>query len=379
MTTEGKKSKTKKVWTIILIVILLLVLIIFLGINGYVEGIVKDKVDTQLNKNPKSLYHISYEDLDLNILSGSVSIKNIAIVPSDSARELLDSGLIRNIVHTQVELFKIKRLKIFDFISDKNVDISKVIVKNTNIEYLINPDAEKPEKKKKEQSEKIFPNTLNRVSIGDFEIINSTFLLSNYQQKDEYLFEIDSLSIFIKDLLMDSNTVVNTIPLNFSDININTKHFALKSMKYYSISTEGIGFNVQDTTLTLNHFKLIPKYSRDEFNQMIQYNDDLFSISTEKVVLNGLSISEIEKSESFNLNSVVVHQPEISIYRDKRLPDAPFKYKSLITSAVKKIPVSVIIDTIQILNGKLLYEEMHDLTDKPGKVFFDPLFFSSIS
>jgi len=81
---------------------------------------------------------------------------------------------------------------------------------------------EKPEKKKKEPTGKLFPNVLNRVSIGDFEFINATFLLSNCQQTDEYLFEIDSLSIIIKDVYMDSSTIANPIPLNFSDIDINT-------------------------------------------------------------------------------------------------------------------------------------------------------------
>jgi len=373
MVAAGKKSKTGRIFKIILIIILVLLLVIFFGINSYVEGIVKDKVDTELNKNPKSLYHITYEDLSLNILTGSVSIKNIVITPTDSARQLVDSGLLRSIVHTQVELFRIKQLKIFDFINDKNVDISKVIVKNTTTELLVNPDVEKPEKKKRKNSEKIFPNTLKRVNIGDFEFINSTFSISNNQQKDEYLLELDSLSIIIKDVFIDSSTVGNPIPLNFSDINIKTEYFSLKSMKYYSISTSGIEFNVNDTTLTLNQFKLIPKHSRDEFNKMIKFNDDLFSVSTDKVVLNGLSLSEIENSESINLNSVVIYEPKIDIYRDKRLPDAPFKKKKLITSAILSIPFPIYIDSVLVKDGKLTYDEMHGSMDYPGEVFFESL------
>ncbi|MCD4731066.1 MAG: hypothetical protein K8R74_10720, partial [Bacteroidales bacterium] len=377
MASKEKKSKTKKVLAIISIIFLLLILAIFFGTNSYVESIVKNKLDTQLNENQSSLYHISYEDLDLNILTGSVSIKKIAIIPTDSAIQLVDSGFMRNVAWTHVERFKIKRLKIFDFIADKNLDISKVIVENTRIEYLINQDVEKPEKKEKEPTDKLFPNVLNRVSIDDFEFINATLLLANFEHTDEYLFEIDSLTIIVKDVYMDSNTLANPIPLNFSDIDINTKLFALKSMKYYSISTSGIGLNVNDNTLTLNQFKLIPKYSRDEYNQQIQYNNDLFSIETEKVVLRGLSLSEIEQSESINLNSVIVYKPVIEIYRDKRLPDAPFKKKKLIAGMIKSIPLNINVDTLKVENGKLTYEEMLDLTDKPGKVFFDPLFLTA--
>jgi hypothetical protein len=384
MSSKGEKSKTRKVLKIILITFLLLLLVIFFGINSYVEGIVKNKIDTQLNKNPNSLYHISYEDLDINILTGSLSIKNVLIQPSDSAKQMIKSGLLRSIVSTHVEFFKVKRLKIFDFITDKNVDISKVIVENTKTEYLVNPEVvpkaslwEKHKKKRKGASGKLFSDVLNRVNIGDFEFKNATFLLANYEHTDEYLFEIDSLTIIVKDVYMDSSTIANPIPLNFSDIDINTKFFALKSMKYYSISISGIGFNVDDTTLTLDQFRLIPKYSKEEYNQQIQYNNDWFSIETEKVVLNGLSLSEIEKSESIDLNSVVIYKPDIKIYRDKRLPDAPFKKKKLITGMVKSIPLNIDIDTLKVLDGKLVYEEILDLTDKPGKIFFDPLFLTA--
>ncbi len=274
-------------------------------------------------------------------------------------------------------LFKIKHLKIFDFINDKNVDISKVIVENTKTELLTNPDVKKNKRQKKESSIKLFPNTLNRLSIGDFEIINATFFIANTQQTDEYLFEIDSLSIVVKDIYIDSSTVASPIPLNFSDININTKHFALKSMKYYSISTAGIAFDESENTLILNQFKLIPKYSRDEFNQMIQYNNDLFSINTEKVILNGLNLNELEKNKFISLSLVEVHKPLIDIYRDKRLPDAPFKKKKLITSAIKSIPVPIHVDSIKVFQAQLTYDEMHDLTDVPGRVFFDPLYLTA--
>lgn len=374
MPTKGKKSKGKKTLKIFLLVFILLILIIFLGINNYLENIIKDKVDTQLNNNPHSLYQVSYNDLDLNILSGSVSVKSILIQPSDSATMMVNNGLLGSFINMEIEQFKIKHLKIFDFISDKNVDISKVILKNVNVKYIVNPDAEKHKIEKTGNSNEIFPDVLNKVYIADFEFLNTTFQMANYKQPNDYLFEIDSLSITVANIFMDDKTIKNTIPIDFSSIEINTQLFSTKSMKYYSISTSGIGFNAKDTTLTLNAFKLTPKYNRDEFNKKIKYNDDLFSISTEKIVLNSLDLNKIKHSKLINFKSVIVYKPIISIYRDKRLPDAPFKKKKLITSMVMSIPVSIDIDSLKVLDGKLTYEEMHKSVDQPGKVFFDPLF-----
>ncbi|MEZ5196040.1 MAG: hypothetical protein R2764_06460 [Bacteroidales bacterium] len=377
MSSKKKKSKGRKTLLIILSIALLLLLILFTGVNAYLENLIKNKIDSQLNKNPKSLYHIMYEDLDLNIMSGSVTIKNISIQPSDSASWMLNNGLLGSLFKSSIEEFIIKHLKIFDFVSDRNIDISKIILNNATTKYIVNPNAKKTDKKDKNTNQNIFPEILNKLKVDDFEFQNTTFQMAHYNNTDEYLFELDSLSINISDIYIDSTTASKTIPLNFSSIEINTQMFELKSMKYYSISTSGIDFNLNDTTFTLNAFKLTPKYPRDEFNTMIKYNDDLFSVSTEKIVLNGLNINKIEQSKLLNFNSVNVYNPVIGIYRDKRLPDASFKKKKLITSIVKSIPIAIEVDTLKILNGQLTYEEMHNTTDKPGKVFFNPLFLTA--
>ena len=373
MALKKKKPKGKKIAKIILIIILLVYLIIFLGINSYIEGIIKSKVDTQLNNNPKSLYQISYEDLDLNILSGSISIKNILIQPSDSATWMLNNGIVGSVLSSHIELFKIKRLKIFDFISDNDIYISKVILENATTKQITNPKAEKSKKTEKSKNRNRFPEVLNKISIDDFQFKNATFKIANYEQVDDYLFEIDSLSISISDVYIDDKTIQNTIPLSFSKIEIIAHLLSVKSMKFYSISTSGIDLNVQDTSITLKSLSLTPKYSRDEYNKIIKYNDDLFSINTEKIVLKGLDLNKIKQSELINFNSVDIYSPVISIYRDKRLPDAPFKKKKLITSLLLSIPKSIDIDTLRVKNARLSYEEMHNTIDTPGKVFFEPL------
>jgi len=371
-----KKSKKAKLFKIILISLVSLVLVIFI-INIILGEIVESKIDTLLNENRSRLYSISFDDLNFNILTRSASFKNIAVIPTETARQLVDEGVIRSMVITHVELFKVKRLKVFSFISDKNVDIPKVIFEDIKTELLINPEVNPPENIKDDASAKIFPDVLNRVSIGVFEFRNVTFLMSNVQLPEEKIFQTDLSSIVVKDIFLDKATFDNPIPVKFSDIYIKTKYFSLRSMKYYSMSASGIGYSVPDTTVTLDQFKLIPKYSRDEYNQLIKYNDDLFSISTEKVVLNGFNISEFLKNESINLDSVVILHPEIEIYRDNRLPDPPFKKKKLIASMVKSLPLNIKVETLQIKDGKLVYEEMLDLTNKPGKVFFDPLFLTA--
>ncbi|MCD4674586.1 MAG: hypothetical protein K8S18_01130, partial [Desulfobacula sp.] len=105
--------------------------------------------------------------------------------------------------------------------------------------------------------------------------------------------------------------------------------------------------------------------------------NDLFDIKTEKIEFRGLNLYELEFNKQIYLNALNIFKPEIQIYRDKRLPDPPFKHKAMIAGLLQKIPFEVRIDTLNLKNGKLVYEEMFDLTDQPGEVHFNPLFITA--
>ena len=142
-------------------------------------------------------------------------------------------------------------------------------------------------------------------------------------------------------------------------------------MKFYELSTTGIDLNMADTIIVVNNFRFLPKYSRKEYNRRLKYENDLFSIKTKSVTFNGLDLDELLSFKSgIELNSIVVQSPDIVIYRDKNLPDPPYKYHPLLAGLIKKIPVPFIADSVLIKDGNLVYAEKQKHTETPGKVSF---------
>ena len=375
MKNYNKTSKARKI-IYITIGVLVFLLIAVIGFNMYVEKLIRTEVMSQINQNPESLYKINFEDIDIGILRGNLVIKKIEVNPRESAIEKLDKGEIKTLVSSRIDIFQIKRLKIFEFILNKNIIINQIKVENAEINYLINPGVEIQKKNNTLILHNIFSDKFNGADIRDLEIKNATLKFLSNKNPDESLFEVDSISIAFKDIVMNKETLKKPIPVSFSDFTLNTKHFSLKALEYYDIYTSNVSFNVDDTCLVINNFRLEPKYSKEEYNKLIKFENDWFSISTDKIVLNGLSLKELEFNDIFRINSIDIINPDIEIYRDKRLPDPPFKYKPLIASIIKKIPYTISVDTVLIKNGKLVYQEMHDLTNEPGEVDFDPLYIS---
>lgn len=377
MTKRNKISKAKKITAISLGALLLLIIIAVISLNKYLEYLVEAEINNQINQKAGSLHKIQFEDVNVGIIRGLFSLKNLTVKPIESAIDSIEQAKIKTLVSSRIELFQIKGLKIFTLLINKKIEIKQIRIEGVETNCLINPEVNKSKNKDTLKLSDVFSDKFNGVNIRDIEIKNVSFKLSDYKNINDPLFEIDSASVIGKDIVINEKTLQKPIPVSFSDLDLDVKLFSLKTLKYYDIYSSNLHFNMDDTTLAIDSFRLKPKYSREEYNERIKYENDWFSISTAKVLLKGLNLKKLESDKIFNLSSIEIIKPDIEIYRDKRLPDPPYKYKPLIASIIRKIPFIINIDTLMIKNGELVYQEMQDLTDMPGEVNFDSLYISA--
>lgn len=347
-----------------------------LSVNFILENLVKKEVYSQLSNRPDNLYDLQFDEVKINIFTGTLKVINLSVSPSDSANKMLRKGKIKKLLRSNIPVFKVNRLNILEFLKNKFIHIQEVDVTGFTLDYLVNTNVTEPERKNTFVLHDIFSDNFKGANIEVINLNADIINLYKVDKEDTSFFEIDSVSIAIDNINIDPETLKNPIPIEFSDVRISTGHFSINSMKFYTISTSEIHFDVQESSMEIDGFKLTPKFSKTEFNQEIRYNTDWFSISTEKIKFNGLSVDELVIDDLLEFNSIEIEGPVIEIYRDKRLPDAPFKYKPLLAGMVHKIPLAIHIDTITISKGRLQYEEQTDASDQPGMVFFDPLHIS---
>lgn len=367
-----KLSKRKRRFYIILSSILIVLYIGAISFNFFLERLVKKEIISQINNNPHGLYQLTFEEISIKAFRGHLIIKNLNFIPSDSALQLLNEGKIKKLIHSNIPEFRIKSLSVFDFIINKKIEVGAILIEGIQVDYLINTNVVEAEKKNTFVLTDAFSESFTGASIGKIQI-NTEELRFHSVNTDENLFSIDSVSLAVESVKINQETLKLPIPVVFSDIRINTRHFMLSSMEHYRIGTEDVQFNVQDSSLTIQGFKLIPKHSREEYNKIIKYNNDWFSINTTSITFKGLSVDELEFNDVLSFESVEVKEPVIEIYRDKRLPDAPFKYKALLGGMIKAIPIDINIDTLIVSDAKLKYEEQTESSNEPGLVFFNPL------
>ncbi|RLD59915.1 MAG: hypothetical protein DRJ05_05675 [Bacteroidetes bacterium] len=368
---KKKKRKQKKLWIIGTIV--LTTAIVLIGINSFLGLKIKSVVESEINKNPESDYSISYNNIGVNIYTGSIHLKNLVIEPRREKVDSLTSKKNELFFSLTVQSFKINGVWIFNFIKTGKLLIENIKANNINIEVLIGKSTKQDKPLKKQETLNILTDRFRGILVNNVHLNNLSLKVIDINKQKKPLLDLHSLSFAISDVLYDSTTALKPIPVSMESLNLKTKEFTYNSLEYYTISTSGFNFTLEDSTLKILNFKLTPKYSKEGYNKKIKYENDLFSINTKEIIMHKIHLQKLFYNKVFYSPKFEIIKPDIDIYRDKRLPASPYKYKPLLASIIKKIPVPLTIDTITIKKGKLVYGEMHSVTNKPGEIVFNDL------
>lgn len=139
-----------------------------------------------------------------------------------------------------------------------------------------------------------------------------------------------------------------------------TNHFTWHNLSYSNKLRE----------LSLDSFSYTPVASRDEFIAAHPYQTDYIQARTGRIQIKNIDHRLYFSDSTLDIHSILIQDPSINVYRDKRPPFQHGIYKPLPTGLIKKIPFPISIDTIGIQNMSARYSELSAKTGKTGTVPF---------
>jgi hypothetical protein len=184
-------------------------------------------------------------------------------------------------------------------------------------------------------------------------------------KKDGTIFELKNISLGGNDFIFDSSDrrhIIRQIRYNPSlfvkDINLARKN------DLYEMAAFGIGFENKGRQLSLDSFYYHPVMDRDSFNRMHAFQKDYIQAKTGRIIIRELDIEKLLADTSFRASAIEIKNPDISIYKDKRLPFDFSEIKPLPVDMLKNLKIKVELDSILVRNGYIQYSEHNPKTDK---------------
>ncbi len=335
-------------------IILACITVLLLLLNFGVSYWVTKKLPKVLKSEKDFPYNISYQDIDVRLISGSITIHNAYIAPKDSLNTKPNKGTFGKVKQIDVEQFNLWALLWENHIKVKNIiiDTPEVILYH------------KDKKNNTQQNDfiKSFENTITtkRIAIkkGKLRILDS---LQNVTANASNInFEINNTTI-------DSASVTKEIPVRYRNYSFSCDSIFYQVNEFYNITLAHIENSGE--TFSVSEFKLIPQQNRKQFNQMIPVERDQFTLSAKKI--------DIPKNDwGYKNDTLFVHAPKLSIeemdaniYRGKMVKD-DLKTKKLYSQMLRELDFDLKIDTLMLKNSTVVYEEQLSYDKVSGKVSF---------
>lgn len=346
-------------WKKIVIFVLSLLALIFV-LNIGLSFWIKKELPTIINKNNDSPYHITYKTIDIALLSGTILINDITIVPKKVINETSDkTGLFVTISDVDI-----KGISIWSFLFNKKIKASKLVISQPEI--ILYKHDEKALNNSKSIHESVVKPFKNTISVSDIELENANLKIISTKTNLPSLV-VNNLSLELNDVVLDDETIKEKIPFNYNDFHFSCDSIYFRANEFYHMKATTIQSTKSD--LKIENFKLIPEYSRAEFVRKIPVEKDIYSTSIKSISLKDMDWGFEEDDFYFHSKNIVLDSVYANIYRSK-IPTDDLSKKPLYNKLLREIPFKLQVDSLQVRESILEYEEEKTFEKGAGLLSF---------
>ncbi|MEL1243636.1 hypothetical protein AAEO56_05140 [Flavobacterium sp. DGU11] len=348
--------KTLKKIAIGILALLLLVIVGSYGVSYWIS----QKLPSIIRNEKDFPYNVSYEDLDVDLLSGSFTMKNAYIAPKDSLEAKLQEG-----AYGKIKSISVERFNLWALLKDNRIKVKKVIIDTPDVTLY-------PRKKKYNPNEDLKPFK-NAITTGSVEIRHGNFRMLDTLKG--YTLKASDINFELFNIKIDSVTLDENIPVRYRDYKFSCDSLFYRVDGFYNITADK--FTSSDSAIAITNFKLVPKQDRVQFTKMMPKEKDQFAIVAEKINVPNADWGFINDTLYVHSPEMVLEKVNANIYRNKLPKDDPTR-KKLYSEMLRGLKFDLRVDKLLLKNSVITYEEQIDFKRPPAKVSFSK-FYATVS
>ncbi len=180
--------------------------------------------------------------------------------------------------------------------------------------------------------------------------------------------------------------ITNKASILFSSEKEDLKKF-MENLPHINLAAEQVSFEKGDRNWVILHpqinadqkiagfdsIRFTSQITRDSFFKQSSFQSDFIEFTAGKSRVIGYDREINGMDTLWKANRIEFDQFQMTVDRDKRLPQDSIEYRPLLTDLIKKIPVNIQIGAALLTNSKISYSEISGKTGKEGKIWFSNL------
>ncbi|CAM4213841.1 DUF748 domain-containing protein [Gillisia hiemivivida] len=323
-------------------------LAVLLGVVYFANKIVKQKIKAGIEQELLNS-NVEYKDISVDIISGS------SVVSSPKLK--LGSATISS------EELSVIDLDYKEYFSNNKIVFDRIVFKKPEIHITQSDTLKDPDK---ENSKKGFKED---IKIRHLVIQEGHLKISENDTIKEQLY-ISLKNMDIYDLHITEASLKNKIPFSFREVSINSDSLFYSLDPEHDLQVKNL--QLKKGTLNISDLRIIPKFSKTEFDQRQKVEKDRFELNVPRIKMKGFSWGFNGDKLQLESATTFFEKADFLVYRNKLLPDDN-SIKPLYSQKLRELETKLKFDTIQISNSSLIYEEKSVAGKPPGKVMFSEM------
>jgi hypothetical protein len=335
---------------------------------------IRERLESAIEKTSGGFYAIKYESLDLDEITGFLSITNLRLGYDsnkyNAMRKLhLDPPTLFNIEIPEITVEGVKTPKA---LIDKEIDGRKLTIRNPVIEIIYTGRGKDSLRKvpAKEIYQQILGN-LDQISMDSVSVTGARIITRNQKTKQAGI-ELNNASVDLIDVKVDSAANADPTRLLFAK----KQAIAFESLNWFSddrryrFHAKNVISNSTGRDIQIAEFVIDPIKGEQEFVNSLPTQDDRFDFRFRDIMLKNVNYAELLE-EKIIADSLVVRTAVFKVYRDLNIPrDKRNRVGAYPHQALQKAPVDIDIRKLVVINSFIEYKERNNITRNSGKLQF---------
>ncbi|WBL26017.1 hypothetical protein [Zunongwangia sp. HGR-M22] len=335
---------TKKQITVTVISLIIVAVVIS---SFFANSFVEKKAISLLQKE---LPELQFDDLNINIFQNQANLSRISIRKGN--------------VDLKSNEINVTGLDYWKFLISGDVEISSIAILDPEVIYFSKSKSAESSKKSKGSDDKS-KDFKKEITVNSFNIKKGSFKILDSIQERTLL--INTFDFELNEIFLCSATIANKIPFKYGGFNLKLDSVKLNVDKRHQLNVAAI--SVTNNKSFLESIHLSSKYSREEFQRHTDIEKDMYDLKIDSLAFQNTDYGFRNDSLKVLVDRALVKNADFQIYRDKTLPDDT-SVKPMYSEMLRKMSFLLKLDTLQISNSRIAYEERMKADRKPGKVIF---------
>lgn len=375
-TQKRKRNRILKWVGGILIALIVLIGALALYLSSQWKPILTTKIKEGIHNSSNGLYKIDFDDIHLNLVTGSVVLDSLKLTPDTNVFKLLvaKKKAPSHLFRVRAAYLKLSRIQILTAYFDKKINLSAIILTKPSIDMVYYKVPKRIDTLKDEQTlYQQISKSLKSIRVGSIKIVDADFDYYNGLKK---LNAVKKLSINVKDILIDSLAQYDTTRVLHSK-NIGFELNGYQSVtkdKMYTLKIDSLSGSINSRTLNVKGLQLIPMYPDLTFSRKYASQKDRYHLNFSSIEASGVDFLKLNTEGSLYAKKIGIGPAKVEVFLNRELPPPNFdKGRNYPHNALKRLPIETIVEQLSLRKVDIAYTEYNPKNKERGTLRLDNL------